>query len=69
MVFGNGVKNIQASAYNGVRTVYDTALTKYLSHNSALKNFTKQARRSLKLERKKNIRGSFATCNCSSSST
>ena len=31
---------------------YDTAPTKYLSHNSALKNFTKQARRSLKLEKK-----------------
>ena len=23
MVFENGVKNIQAAAYNGVRTVYD----------------------------------------------
>ena len=23
MVFGNGVKNIQAAAYNGARTVYD----------------------------------------------
>ena len=24
MVFGNGVKNIQAAAYNGARTVYNT---------------------------------------------
>jgi len=23
MVFGNGVKNIQAAAYNGARTVYE----------------------------------------------
>ena len=23
MVFGNGVKNIQAAAYNGTRTVYN----------------------------------------------
>ena len=27
MVFGNGVKNIQAAAYNGVRTVFNCATT------------------------------------------
>ena len=28
MVFGNGVKNIQAAAYNGARTVYKVHITK-----------------------------------------
>ena len=30
MVFGNGVKNIQAAAYNGARTVYEQFLFKLL---------------------------------------
>ena len=30
MVFGNGVKNIQAAAYNGTRTVTQTLMWKLL---------------------------------------
>ena len=33
MVFGNGVKNIQAAAYNGARTVYRDVYCEFsLSH-------------------------------------
>ena len=34
MVFGNGVKNIQAAAYDGARTVFKNAIQKVWTFSS-----------------------------------
>ena len=40
MVFGNGVKNIQATAYNGARTVY-TIMVRFLMKQTLQTTYTK----------------------------
>ena len=46
MVFGNGVKNIQAAAYNGARTVFKTAKQDLIVRQAT---FIQRGRRSLAL--------------------